>query len=175
MRLNTVLGSFSGICGNFANWRNAQYLPHSRTTIFFGGHTTLTSKSNRTEPGQKPTHGTREQLVADIKKIRKNFPDATLTRDFYRKHGRYADIAWAEYFPAFKAFVGAGGGQPDAPASAPKAAPVELTSEDRLKFDLEKVAVKKEGTQKKYAEALNRIKQLEEENELLIGLDQHTP
>jgi hypothetical protein len=132
------------------------------------------NKPSRTEPGQKPTHGTRKKLVADIKKIRRNFPDATITRDFYRKHGEYADIAWAEYFPTFKAFIEAGGGQPEALAS-PKAAPVELTPEDRLKVDLEKVAVKKEGTQQKYNESLNRIKELEEQVSLLIGLDQHTP
>jgi rhodanese-related sulfurtransferase len=125
---------------------------------------------------KQKTIGTRGQLIKDLQRVHKLFPDAIPDRDFYRAHGKYADAIWKEYFPRFKDFVQAADVLPGSnTASAPKAVPVELTSEDRLKFDLEKVAVKKEGTQKKYTEALNRIKQLEEENSLLIGLDQHTP
>ena len=129
-----------------------------------------------TGKGQRLLEGTREQLIKDLQRVHKLFPNSVPDRDFYRKHGKYADAAWKEHFPRFKDFVGAADVLPAVVAGAPtKPSMPELTSEDALKVDLFKVAVKKEGTQKKYSEALNRIKQLEAENALLVGLDQHTP
>lgn len=130
---------------------------------------------NRTEAGQKPSSGTRDSLVKDVERIRKNFPTAVITRDFYRQHGKFADKAWTEFFPTFKAFVAAGGGQPEALEAAPKAAAVEITPEHALRVDIEKETTKREGTKKKYTEALGRIKQLEEEQAILLGLKQNNP
>ena len=127
-----------------------------------------------TGKGQKLLSGKRDQLIKDLARVHKLFPTATPDRDFYRKHGKYADTAWKEHFPRFKDFVRAAAVMPEV-AEAVKVEPARLSPEDLLKVDLEKVAVKKEGTQQKYNEALNRIKQLELENELLIGLDQNTP
>jgi hypothetical protein len=69
--------------------------------------------------------------------------------------------------------VEAAGGQPET-AEVKQDMP-ELTPEHAMKVDLEKVVSKREGTQKKYNEALNRIKILETEQEVLLGLKQHNP
>jgi hypothetical protein len=57
--------------------------------------------------GQKLLSGTRDQLVKDLQHVHKLFPTAVPDRDFYRKHGKYADAAWKEHFPRFKDFVAA--------------------------------------------------------------------
>src|SRR5271163_553647 len=56
-----------------------------------------------------------------------------------------------------------------------KPAPVQLSAEHVMQVDLEKVKTKREGTQKKYGEALNRIKQLESEQAILLGLKEANP
>lgn len=127
-----------------------------------------------TGKGQKLLSGTREQLIKDLQRVHKLFPNANPDRDFYRAHGKFADAAWKTYFPNFKDFVRNSsvqveGGEPV------KLEPARLTSEHLLQVDLEKVAVKKEGTQQKYNEALNRIRQLEGEKQILVGLNEHTP
>ena len=58
-----------------------------------------------TGKGQKLLSGTRDQLVKDLQDVHKLFPTAVPDRDFYRKHGKYADAAWKEHFPRFKDFV----------------------------------------------------------------------
>lgn len=133
-----------------------------------------TKKNSGTDSGQKPTSGTRDQLVKDIVRIRKNFPTANITRNFYRKHGKFADAAIGEYFPTFREFVVAAGGNPEAPEVIKQTMP-ELLPEHVMQIDLEKVKNKREGTQKKYTEALNRIKQLETEQEVLLGLKRSNP
>ena len=57
--------------------------------------------------GQKLLSGTRDQLIKDLQHVHKLFPTAVPDRDFYRKHGKYADAAWKEHFPRFKDFVAA--------------------------------------------------------------------
>ena len=57
--------------------------------------------------GQKLLSGTREQLIKDLQRVHKLFPDANPDRDFYRAHGKYSDAAWKEHFPRFKDFVAA--------------------------------------------------------------------
>jgi hypothetical protein len=57
--------------------------------------------------GQKLLSGTRDQLIRDLQHVHKLFPTAVPDRDFYRKHGKYADAAWKEHFPRFKDFVAA--------------------------------------------------------------------
>jgi hypothetical protein len=44
---------------------------------------------------------------SSLQRVHKVFPTAVPDRDFYRKHGKYADAAWKEHFPRFKDFVGA--------------------------------------------------------------------
>jgi hypothetical protein len=57
--------------------------------------------------GQKLSSGTRNQVVKDLQHVHKLFPTAEPDRDFYRKHGKFADAAWKEHFPRFKDFVAA--------------------------------------------------------------------
>jgi hypothetical protein len=59
--------------------------------------------------GQKLLSGTRDQLMKDLQRVHKLFPNAEPDRDFYRKHGKYADAAWKEHFPRFKDLVAAAG------------------------------------------------------------------
>jgi len=62
-----------------------------------------------TGKGQKLLSGTRDQLVEDLQHVHKLFPTAVPDRDFYRKHGKYADAAWKKHFSRFKDFVAAAG------------------------------------------------------------------
>jgi hypothetical protein len=62
-----------------------------------------------TSKGQKLLSGTRDQLMKDLQRVHKLFPTAVPNRDFYRKHGKYADAACKEHFPRFKDFVAAAG------------------------------------------------------------------
>jgi len=130
-----------------------------------------------TGKGQKLLSGTREQLIKDLQRVHKLFPNSNPDRDFYRSHGKYADSAWKTYFPHFKDFVRHAAVQPQAAdgAPAPKGDTIQMSPGDLLKVELEKVAVKKEGTQRKYTQALDYIKQLEVEKSILVGLNEHTP
>ena len=58
-----------------------------------------------TGKGQKPSSGTRDQLIKDLQRVHKVFPQADPDRDFYRVHGKYGDAAWKAHFPRFKDFV----------------------------------------------------------------------
>ncbi len=62
-----------------------------------------------TGKGQKLLSGTRDQLIKDVQRVHKLFPDANPDRDFYRQHGKYADAAWKKHFSRFKDFVAASG------------------------------------------------------------------
>lgn len=57
--------------------------------------------------GQRLSSGTRDQIVKDLQRVHKVFPTAVPDRDFYRKHGKFADAAWKEHFPRFKDFAAA--------------------------------------------------------------------
>jgi hypothetical protein len=48
---------------------------------------------------------TREQVIKDMQRVHKVFPDAQPDRDFYREHGRFKDSDWKRYFPKFKDFA----------------------------------------------------------------------
>ena len=62
-----------------------------------------------TGKGQKLLSGTRAQLIKDLRRVQKLFPDANPDRDFFRQHGKYADAAWKKHFSRFKDFVAASG------------------------------------------------------------------
>ena len=128
-----------------------------------------------TGKGQKQLSGTREQLVKDLQRVHKLFPNANPDRDFYRAHGKFPDAAWKQYFPHFKDFVREAAVSPKTTEEPKSIPPPEMDSEQRMKIDLEKVTSKREGTQKKYTEALHRIKQLESEQEVMLGLKQNNP
>jgi len=60
-----------------------------------------------TGKGQKPLSGTRDQLIKDLQRVHRVFPTAVPDRDFYRQHGKYADVAWKTHFARFKDFAAA--------------------------------------------------------------------
>jgi len=95
-----------------------------------------------TGKGQKLLSGTREQLIKDLQRVHKLFPNSNPDRDFYRSHGKYADSAWKTYFPHFKDFVRHAAVQPQAAdgAPAPKGDTIQMSPGDLLKVELEKVA-----------------------------------
>jgi hypothetical protein len=75
-----------------------------------GRQPTMATKKTSTRgagKGQKLLSGTRDQLIKDLQHVHKLFPTAVPDRDFYRKHGKFADAAWKEHFPRFKDFVAA--------------------------------------------------------------------
>ena len=60
-----------------------------------------------TGKGQKPSSGTRDQLIKDLQRVHKVFPTAEPDRDFYRVHGKYSDAAVKVHFSRFKDFAAA--------------------------------------------------------------------
>ena len=60
-----------------------------------------------TGKGKKLLSGTREQLIKDLQRVHKLFPDANPDRDFYRAHGKYTDAAVKVHFSRFKEFAAA--------------------------------------------------------------------
>jgi hypothetical protein len=48
---------------------------------------------------------TREELIADIQAIQDEFPEVTISRNFYRKHGAFKDDQWEDVFSTFPSFV----------------------------------------------------------------------
>jgi hypothetical protein len=72
------------------------------------------TRSKGTGKGQKLSSGTREQLIKDLQRVHKLFPNSNPDRDFYRAHGKYADAAWKAHFPRFKDFVAEAGITPAA-------------------------------------------------------------
>lgn len=59
--------------------------------------------------GHKFPSGTEDQLIEDLQRVHRLFPNAQPDEDFYRAHGMYADAAWKEHFSRFNRFVGEAG------------------------------------------------------------------
>ncbi len=74
--------------------------------------TPMASKETSTRgtgKGGKLPSGTEDQLIKDLQRVHKLFPNTEPDRDFYRAHGRYTDAAWKEHFSRFKVFVAEAG------------------------------------------------------------------
>lgn len=67
------------------------------------------TSSRGTGKGNKLLSGTREQLIKDLRRVHKLFPNSNPDRDFYRAHGKYSDAAWKVHFSRFKRFVAEAG------------------------------------------------------------------
>ena len=123
---------------------------------------------------EKKSSATREQLINAVKKIRKAFPSAIVTRDFFRQHAPYADKSWSMYWPKFSDMVKEAGCEPKAATPT-----IEIVKEipvaDKLQFEREKLAVKKEDTKKLLDAALNKLHLLEEERDILFNIRDRTP
>jgi hypothetical protein len=125
----------------------------------------------------KKTHGTREQLIKDIQQVYTNFPDAIADRDFWRKHGKYADSAYKEYWSSFKAFAAEAAICPRARDNKePSVAVVQdVPIADKLNFEREKLAAKKNDHKKLLDEALHKLSIAEQEREIFLSLKDRSP
>jgi hypothetical protein len=65
--------------------------------------------------GQRFSSGTEDQLIEDLQRVHKLFPNAQPDKDFYRAHGVYADAAWKEHFSRFEGFDAEAGLLPPGP------------------------------------------------------------
>src|SRR5271169_2289381 len=92
---------------------------------------------NKSAGNLKKDSATRDQLLVDIRRIHKNFPDATITRDFYRQQGSFTDKAWSLYFPKFSNLVKEAGCEP---AVAPVVEVKDIPVASKLDFEREKLA-----------------------------------
>ncbi len=74
----------------------------------------LTKKNTATvsAPSAKTETPSRETLLTDIRSVQDRFPDVTISRNFYRKHGSFRDDHWEAAFATFPAFVKAAGIEP---------------------------------------------------------------
>lgn len=70
-------------------------------------------KGNTAEVVAEPVAPTRDALIADLKRIHEAFPDASITRGFYREHGTFADGVWEGIFGRFSDFRKAAGLVPE--------------------------------------------------------------
>lgn len=85
----------------------------------------LTSKSRTTNPQPKkgrksntapvtePQAPTRDELIADLKRVQEENPEATLTRNFYRVHGKFSEGVWQGFFGRFSDFRKGAGMEPE--------------------------------------------------------------
>lgn len=79
----------------------------------------------------------REDLIADIKRIQEENPSATITRDFYRVHGRYSEGIITGFFPKFSDFRKAAGlvGDADKEAKDKEVIDSELVLRDKYVYN----------------------------------------
>lgn len=56
------------------------------------------------EDTTKPHEATKEQVLADLRRIAEAMPDKVISRNFYRVHGVYAESAWNAHFGTFAEF-----------------------------------------------------------------------
>lgn len=61
------------------------------------------------ENPDKLPHGTRAEVVKDLKRVAEAEPDKVITRNYYRAEGRYKESAWNRYFGKFSEFKRAAG------------------------------------------------------------------
>ena len=124
-----------------------------------------------TGKGQKLLSGTREQLLKDLQRVHKLFPNSNPDRDFYRAHGKFADAAWKQYFPHFKDFVREADVFPVTTDSPTVEVAQVIPLKDRLDFEVRKLSAKKDGNKKLLEEAMTRIVELEKEREAFLNLE----
>jgi hypothetical protein len=123
---------------------------------------------------KKPSRTT---LISEIKNLAKQFPGVEITRDFFRSHTKCKDT-YTLYWPNFAAFAIAAGVKSATPPPAPKAPVVpkpELSAEQKLELDKEKLKAKQSGVEDQLKAATERIVQLESELDAVLSIGDHTP
>jgi len=126
---------------------------------------------SRTAESHKRATASRDQLLNDIRSIRKSFPNAVITRDFYRQQGKFADKAISLYFPKFSDLVKEAGCDPKSTPSVEVAPTPPMPVADKLTLEREKLAAKQGDSKKLLDAALNKLQIYEAEREILLGLE----
>jgi hypothetical protein len=118
--------------------------------------------------GVKKKSVTRKQLVADVQRVAKAFPECVVTRDFFRQHSNYSEKSQRFYFPSFSDLLFEAGltKKEEAPA---------VTPTQKLALEQQKLAAKQDDKQKLLTEALKQIDTLQGEKDALLDLTQRTP
>jgi hypothetical protein len=54
----------------------------------------IAEKESKTKALKKPFDAHTEELLQDLKRVQEENPSKFITRDFYRKHGKFNDYQW---------------------------------------------------------------------------------
>ena len=73
------------------------------------------SSSSRSKTTGTSTPPTQEELITDLKRVQEANSEATLTRNFYRVHGKFSEGVWQGFFGRFSDFRKAAGMEPEPP------------------------------------------------------------
>ena len=101
------------------------------------------------------------------------FPHTSITRDFYRQHGKFSERAISLYWAKFNDLVKEAGCGPKAEPTIIEAKTIPI--QDRLTFEREKLHAKQGDSKKLLDEALRKIGTLEQEREIILNLKDKTP
>jgi hypothetical protein len=123
----------------------------------------------------KKSAATREQMISDVQRVHKLFPQAVITRDFFRTHSKYIEKAWTQYFSTFSDLVREANAGPEKREPAYTAVLQSVSTADKLQLEQDKLAAKRESTKRLLDEALNKINKLEGEREAILNLRDKTP
>jgi hypothetical protein len=115
---------------------------------------------------------TRKQIINDIKRVAKEFPDTTvITRDFFRQHSLFSEVECRRHFGAHADLISAAGLKPSPVVVEAK----QVSPADKLLFEQQKLAAKTDDSKKLLAEAVKKITLLEQEKSAIIDLTERTP
>jgi hypothetical protein len=79
----------------------------------------------------------KKALIDDLQRVKKEFPKANITRDFYRIQGSFSEAAWHKHFSTFKDFVAEAGLTPSKAEIVTD--PRDVITVDELIVDIKKL------------------------------------
>ena len=126
----------------------------------------------------KPTI-TREQLIAELKRINQEFPNQIISRDFFRANSRVSAEAISQYYSGFPAFREAVLGRvprnanPSAKSTKPE--PVALPIDRRVEIEKEKITSRTSEWKQKFEHVAHEASRLKAELEAVIDLKSRNP
>jgi hypothetical protein len=126
---------------------------------------------------KKPTRvASRTVLLSEIKRIAKQFPDAEITRDFFRANSKYERAIYT-YWPSFPAFAMAAGVKVVTPPtpSAPATPDIPMSPEQKVELEKDKMKAKKDDLASKVKVLTEQNLRLEGELLDVFSIRDHTP
>lgn len=119
----------------------------------------------------KKKKATKKQVIADIKRVAKQFPDTLISRDFFRQHSLYTEVDARRHFATHSDLLDAAGLKSEPVIEEKK----EVTPAEKLELEKAKLAAKQDEKQQMLVEALKTIDTLEKEKNAILDLTQRTP